>query len=93
MACVLLQSFHVSEAGKRPGRTPGHATGDNKVGKLTEGYLRAREVARRLARGQTMTEYALILAAVAIVVFVTYEVLGQNVGKLANKVDSSLTTS
>jgi Flp pilus assembly pilin Flp len=40
-----------------------------------------------------MTEYVLIVAAVAIVVFVTYQVLGQNVGKLGNKVDSSLTTS
>ncbi|HVC44348.1 MAG TPA: hypothetical protein VND20_05980 [Candidatus Binataceae bacterium] len=40
-----------------------------------------------------MTEYALILAAVAIVVFVTYEVMGQDIGSLVNKIDSSLSTS
>jgi len=60
---------------------------------MIEIYLRAREIGKRLIKGQTMTEYALILAAVAIVAFVTYQVLGQNVGKLGNKVDSSLTTS
>jgi Flp pilus assembly pilin Flp len=43
--------------------------------------------------GQTMTEYALILAAVAIVVFITYQVMGQDIGKLVNKVDSALTTT
>jgi Flp pilus assembly pilin Flp len=60
---------------------------------MIEFYLRAREIGKRLMKGQTMTEYVLIVAAVAIVVFVTYQVLGQNVGKLGNKVDSSLTTS
>ncbi|HVC43915.1 MAG TPA: hypothetical protein VND20_03795 [Candidatus Binataceae bacterium] len=40
-----------------------------------------------------MTEYALILAAVAIVVFVTYEVMGQDIGSLVNTVDSSLSGS
>lgn len=31
-------------------------------------------------RAQTMTEYALILAAVAIVAYVTYQVMGQDIG-------------
>ena len=44
-------------------------------------------------RGQTMTEYALILAAVAIVVFVVYEVMGQDIGKLVNNIDSALATT
>lgn len=52
-------------------------------------YVKARE----LRRGQTMTEYALILAAIAIVVFATYEVMGQDIGSLVSKVDSALTTS
>ncbi len=43
--------------------------------------------------GQTMTEYALILAAIAIVVFVTYEVMGQDIGSLVNRVNSALTSS
>jgi Flp pilus assembly pilin Flp len=44
-------------------------------------------------KGQTMTEYALILAAVAIVVFAVYEVMGQNITTLVNKVDSALSAS
>ncbi len=40
-----------------------------------------------------MTEYALILAAVAVVVFVTYEVMGQNIGSLVNRVDKALTST
>ncbi|MGD0290605.1 MAG: hypothetical protein ABSC63_13235 [Candidatus Binataceae bacterium] len=38
--------------------------------KITRMYLKAREMGKRLSKGQTMTEYALILAAVAIVVFI-----------------------
>jgi Flp pilus assembly pilin Flp len=56
-------------------------------------YVKAREMGKRLSKGQTMTEYALILAAVAIVVFITYEVMGQDIGSLVNKIDSSLSTS
>jgi Flp pilus assembly pilin Flp len=56
-------------------------------------YVKTREMGKRLSKGQTMTEYALILAAVAIVVFVTYEIMGQDIGSLVNKIDSSLSTS
>jgi Flp pilus assembly pilin Flp len=56
---------------------------------LTRIYVKAREY----GKGQTMTEYALILAAVAIVVYVTYEVMGQDIGRLVNNVDSALTTT
>ena len=38
----------------------------------------------KLTKGQTMTEYALILAAVAIVAFMTYQFIGQDVTKLMN---------
>ncbi len=48
---------------------------------------------RNMRRGQTMTEYALILAAVAVVVFITYEVMGQDISTMVNKVDSALTSS
>jgi Flp pilus assembly pilin Flp len=44
-------------------------------------------------KGQTMTEYALILAAVAIVVFAVYEVMGQDITTLVNKVDNALAAS
>jgi Flp pilus assembly pilin Flp len=46
-------------------------------------YIRAREFHRRLTKGQTMTEYAMIVAVIAIAVFVTYQVMGQNVNRLA----------
>ena len=48
---------------------------------------------QNMRRGQTMTEYALILAAVAVVVFITYEVMGQDISKMVNSVDSALTSS
>jgi Flp pilus assembly pilin Flp len=48
---------------------------------------------RGYRRAQTMTEYALILAAGAIVVFITYQVMGQDISKLVNRVDSELTTT
>ncbi len=54
---------------------------------------KARMLWHHRDRGQTMTEYALILAAVAIVVFITYEVMGQDIGSLVNRIDSVLTSS
>lgn len=44
-------------------------------------------------RGQTMTEYALILAAVAIVAYVTYQVMGQDIGSMVNTIDNALNTA
>jgi Flp pilus assembly pilin Flp len=40
-----------------------------------------------------MTEYALIMAAVAIVVFATYQLMGQDIGSMVNKVNSDLTAA
>lgn len=40
-----------------------------------------------------MTEYALILAAVAIVAYITYQVMGQDIGSMVSKVDSALSTA
>jgi Flp pilus assembly pilin Flp len=48
---------------------------------------------REWRKGQTMTEYALIMAAVAVVVFATYRVMGSNIGSLVNKVNSDLTSA
>ena len=60
---------------------------------LTNFYVGVREFHKRLSKGQTMTEYALILAAVAVVVFITYEVMGQDIGALVNFIDSDLTSA
>jgi len=56
---------------------------------LTRMYVKLRDY----RKGQTMTEYALILAAVAIVVFVVYEVMGQDIGTLVSNIDNALTTT
>jgi Flp pilus assembly pilin Flp len=45
---------------------------------------------REYQRGQTMTEYALILAAVAVVVFVGYQAMGTTIDTLLTSVDGQL---
>jgi Flp pilus assembly pilin Flp len=60
---------------------------------VTKTFISARESMVRSARGQTMTEYALILAAIAVVVYGTYKVLGNNISTLASGIDSALTTA
>jgi Flp pilus assembly pilin Flp len=46
--------------------------------------------AREFGRGQTMAEYALIMAAVAVVVFVGYQTMGTTITTLLTTVDGSL---
>jgi len=53
---------------------------------VTRAYVAAREY----ERGQTMTEYALILSAVAVVVFVGYQVMGTTIQTLLNTVDTQI---
>ena len=67
--------------------------GDMKMEAVTKMFIHARESVVRNTRGQTMTEYALILAAIAVVVYGTYRVLGNNIGSLASGVDSVLTNA
>jgi Flp pilus assembly pilin Flp len=49
-------------------------------------YVRADS----FAHGQTMAEYALILAAVAVVVYVGYQTMGTTITTMLTTVDSSL---
>ncbi len=56
-------------------------------------YVGIREKLVSQTRGQTMTEYALILAAIAVVVYGVYAAMGNNIGTLANGLDSSLTNA
>ncbi len=53
---------------------------------LRKSYVRMTE----WRRGQTMTEYALILSAVAVVVFVGYQVMGTTINALLTNVDGKL---
>ena len=53
-------------------------------------YINGNERLRALlcssVKAQTMTEYALILAAVAIVAYITYQVMGQDIGSMVNNI-------
>jgi len=60
---------------------------------VTKAWVKVREWQKGLSKGQTMTEYALIMAAVAVVVFITYETMGQDIGSLVNKINTDLTTA
>lgn len=44
-------------------------------------------------RGQTMVEYALIIAAVGVVAWGAYNVMGHDIGSMASGIDSSLTST
>jgi Flp pilus assembly pilin Flp len=56
-------------------------------------FVKAREWQKGLNKGQTMTEYALILAAIAVVVFLTYELMGQDIQSMVSKIDTDLTSA
>ena len=60
---------------------------------LIQLYVLMRGLQKKQNKGQTMTEYALILASIAIVVFLTYQVMGQDVGRLVSNIDKALTTT
>jgi Flp pilus assembly pilin Flp len=60
---------------------------------LTQGYIKANELRRKWSEGQTMTEYALIMAAIAVVVFAVYQTMGNDIKTLVNSVNTQLTTA
>jgi Flp pilus assembly pilin Flp len=66
---------------------------ERKMDLFTKAFLKVRERFVRFHRAQTMTEYALILAAIAVVVYGTYKALGNNIATLASGVDSALTNA
>jgi len=53
---------------------------------ITRAYVKVREY----QRGQTMAEYALIMAAVAVVVFAGYQTMGTTITSLLSTVDGKL---
>ena len=57
---------------------------------VTKAWVKVREWQKSLSKGQTMTEYALILSAVAVVVFVAYQTMGTTIGTLLGSVDTQL---
>ena len=55
-----------------------------------EWIIRNYVTAREWHKGQTMTEYALILSAVAVVVYIGYQTMGTTITGLLTSVDTSL---
>jgi Flp pilus assembly pilin Flp len=55
---------------------------------MSEGKLARACVKLTRNRGQTMTEYAMILAAIAVVVLVGYQTLGTKTSALLTSVDN-----
>lgn len=60
---------------------------------VTRCKARIRSSTYANVKAQTMTEYALILAAVAIVAYITYQVMGQDIGSMVSAIDSALASS
>jgi Flp pilus assembly pilin Flp len=56
----------------------------------TNMHIRARESVIRTMRGQSATEYSLMFASIAIVVFGVYATMGNNIGPLAYGIGSTL---
>ena len=68
-----------------------HATsnqGEKQMDLLTRIFVRLRES----TRGQTMAEYAFIVSAIAVVVFVSYQVMGQDLNGLVNRLGADIAT-
>jgi Flp pilus assembly pilin Flp len=60
---------------------------------LTRGYVKASELRRKMVKGQTMTEYALIMAAIAVVCIAAYNTLGGKINTEIGSVTTALSAS
>jgi Flp pilus assembly pilin Flp len=56
-------------------------------------FIRARESATRQFQGQTMLEYALIIACIGVVAWQAYGLIGHDIGSMTSGIDSDLTSS
>jgi|SRR5271154_4632179 len=67
--------------------------------KLNRGPLRSRWFAdtprdcARMARGQTVAEYAIVLVAIAVVVLAAYAVMGSEIGSTVGVVNTTLVSA
>jgi Flp pilus assembly pilin Flp len=61
------------------------------MNRITDFYVHVSEKLRtRFTQGQTMTEYALILSAVAVVVYSGYKTMGITIKSVLTTVDGSI---
>ena len=56
---------------------------------FTRIFVRLRES----TRGQTMAEYAFIVSAIAVAVFATYQVMGNGLGGLVNRLGTDIASA
>lgn len=56
-------------------------------------FIRAREIVARPFQGQTMVEYALIIASIGVVAWGAYNLMGHDIGSMASGIDSNLTSA
>jgi Flp pilus assembly pilin Flp len=71
--------------------TPAWTGEEEQMESIENIFVCAREVLVKNRRAQTMTEYVLIVAAIAMVVYGTYVTLGNNISSFASGADSVLT--
>lgn len=65
----------------------GSVKGKKPMDLFAKAFLKVRERSVRFNRAQTMTEYVMIVSAIAIVVYGTYLALGNNISSFANGAD------
>jgi len=72
-------------------RQPAKFTADQERGAIAMNWMTRLYVkANEFHKGQTMTEYALILAAVAVVVVIGYQTMGTDIQNLLTSIDGQL---
>jgi len=60
------------------------------MNRLTETWIKLTNHYRNMGRGQTMAEYAIIVSVVAIVVWISYQTMGNDLGSMVNYLDNKL---
>ncbi len=63
------------------------------MGRALRLFVRLRETMVRSLGGQTMVEYALIIASIGVIAWSAYNLMGQNIGSMASGLDSDLTSA
>ena len=57
----------------------------------TKLHIRARESVIRTMRGQSVTEYSLIFASIAVFAYGVYATMGNDIAPLASRIGSTMT--
>lgn len=79
-------AFNVWGLAKHPRPEFRKKGGDGKMDRICRSFIRVRE----WHKGQTMTEYAMIISAVVIVVLVGYQTMGSSLRTLLQALDNQL---